>query len=208
MRSRPAVRSVCLGLAALLALAQGCEQSQNRGQKSGADLKAPPAAPFAGRPMGMKDAEGPLDDNAVALKVSGINSAEELNRDAALLDDPSLRQVFESAFRYCFSAKLAQRQYGESIGLAQKIIGARPDFAPAYRVLGYAYFNSQEPSEALNAYLKAVDLDPNYGEAHYALAFMFAMGDVAKGREHYKKAMALGIKDERDLGNRFYHDAQ
>jgi Tfp pilus assembly protein PilF len=83
-------------------------------------------------------------------------------------------------------------------------VTGNPGFAPGYRVLGYAYLNTGKQSQALNAYRKAVDIDPNYGEAHYALAFMYAMGDLAAGTEHFRKAMDLGIPDERDLGSRFY----
>jgi TPR repeat protein len=57
---------------------------------------------------------------------------------------------------------------------------------------------------ALADYKKAVELKPDYGEAHYALAFMYAMGDREKGVEHFKKAMALGVPDERNLGEKFY----
>jgi tetratricopeptide (TPR) repeat protein len=154
----------------------------------------------------MTDAQGPTDGHEVALKAAGLNSAEELNRDLAALDDPNLRESFETAYRRTFSAKIAQRDYPQSLELAQKVIGARPQFAPAYRVLGYAYFNAGQASEALRAYLKAVEINPNYGEAHYALAFMYAMGDVGAGREHFKKALDLGVKDERKLGERFYSD--
>jgi Tfp pilus assembly protein PilF len=57
---------------------------------------------------------------------------------------------------------------------------------------------------ATQHYEKAVELDPDYGEAHYALSFMLTQFDVERGRKHFKKAMELGIPDERNLGPRFY----
>jgi tetratricopeptide (TPR) repeat protein len=163
-------------------------------------------APFMGG--GMRDAEGPMDDHSVALKQTGLNSAAELAKGLEGLTDPELRSAYEMAFRYSFSGRIAQRNYPEAVNLANKVVGGNPNFAPAYRVLGYALFNTNRQNEALAAYQKAVQLDPNYGEAHYALAFMYAMGDRSQGGEHYRKAMELGIPDERDLGGRFYPQAQ
>ena len=99
---------------------------------------------------------------------------------------------------------MALRNYPEAIRMVNRIITERPAYAPAYRVLGYSLFNTGRASEALAAYKQAVHLDPDYGEAHYALALMFAMGDRAVGREHFRKAMALGVNDERNLAEQFY----
>jgi hypothetical protein len=89
------------------------------------------------------------------------------------------------------------------------VLAASPNFAPAYRTLAYVEFNL-DPSNAelpLEHYGKAVELAPEYGEAHYAIAFMCAAtGDRGRGVEHYKRAMALGVPDERGIGQRFYAD--
>jgi len=194
-------------LAAALLVLSGCEKTGTTNDKAGTP---PVAAKPGGQPpmAGMGAPEGPTDGNEVALKLTGSNSAEELNRALARLDDPALKTDFETAYRHTFSFQKAQRNYPYAIELAQKVAAARPDFAPAYRVLGYGFFNTNDQSRALAAYKKAVDIDPNYGEAHYALAFMYALGDLAAGREHFKKAMALGIPDERGLGERFYPETQ
>ena len=39
------------------------------------------------------------------------------------------------------------------------------------------------------------------------MAFMYTMVDLEKGVEHYKKAMALGVPDERNIGPNFYAHA-
>jgi tetratricopeptide (TPR) repeat protein len=57
---------------------------------------------------------------------------------------------------------------------------------------------------AMANYQKAIELKPDYGEAHYALAFMYAMSDLEKGREHLKRALELGVADERNLVDNFY----
>jgi tetratricopeptide (TPR) repeat protein len=188
----------------------GCQKTNtpaansNTPPQGAAQTEMPPNHPPLQGMSGMTDASGPTDDNEIPLKLTGLNSVEELNRGLAKLNDSALKADYEKAFRDSFSAKQAHRNYPESVELANKVIAAHPDFASAYRVLGYALFNTGQPSQSLDAYKKAVEIDPNYGEAHYALAFMYAMGDQASGKEHFRKAMELGIPDERDLGNRFY----
>jgi tetratricopeptide (TPR) repeat protein len=152
----------------------------------------------------MADAEGPTDGHAVALRATGLSSAAEMTRDRARLDTPELREDYEMAFRHAFSAKFGQRNYAESVRRINKVITERPGFAPGYRVLGYALFNMNRATDALAAYQRAVSIDPDYGEAHYALAFLFAMGDKVTGREHFRRAMALGVTDERNLEQQFY----
>lgn len=197
---------------AVLFLVAGCEKAP----KETAQKPAPPPTgqgmppnhpPMGSAPM-MKDLEGPLDDNALPLRQTGLSSAAELNRDRAGLTDYAIQQSYEQAYRFSFCARMAQRDYSQAVDLAGKVVAARPDFAPAYRVLGYALFNTGRAEESLTAYKKALDLNPNYGEVHYALAFLYAQGDLVTGREHFQKAMDLGIPDERNLGTRFYPPTQ
>jgi hypothetical protein len=219
MRLRFAALPLAAGLVIALLAGAGCEKSKKAGTDQAAlpPAGAPPAGapsaspmedPHAGMqgmpPIGMTDAQGPTDGKPVPLKISGSNSVEELTRDLARLSTPAQRELFETAYRDCFSARKAQRDYLQALDLANKLIAEKPDFAPAYRVLGYARLNTGQMTESLNAYLKAVEIDPKYGEAHYALAFLYAMGEPAKGREHFQKAMKLGIKDEQQLGTQFY----
>lgn len=141
---------------------------------------------------------------AIPLKATGISSTEEMMRDRALLDSPRLKDAYEQAFRLAFASQPADRNYPESARLIGSVISERPEFAPAYRVMGYALFNMNRSTEALAAYQRALTINPNYGEAHYALAFLFAMGDREVGREHFKRAMELGVPDERNLEGQFY----
>lgn len=210
-------RVACLILsAALVVQVTGCQKPAQNNQQAQQQQQQqmpeghPPmggGGPMSGGPMsggGMRDAEGPTDGEAVALKLAGMSSAEELKREKEKLADAALQPSFDAAYRMTFSAKMAQRNYPDALKLAEQIISAHPDFAPAYRVLGYAKFNTGDPSGAVEAYRKAVQIDPQYGEAEYALAFMYAMSDQTEGLVHYKRAMELGVKDERDIGVKFY----
>jgi hypothetical protein len=189
-------------LTAALVLAAGCakddvEQARQR----------PESAPQAPPPsMG---SSGPNDGHALALKTTGSNSAAELARDRPKLGDEAAATKFERAFRLTFAADASKRDYVEANRILQEVQASHPEFAPAYRTRGYALFNinAMDPAPSLAEYEKAVALDSEYGEAHYAIAFMCAAtGDLQKGVGHYRKAMALGVADERGIGQRFYAD--
>jgi tetratricopeptide (TPR) repeat protein len=195
---------------ALVVLAMGCggrklpeaKQDQAQGLPEG----HPPMGGSGGAPMmGSLGSEGPTDDNPLPLKLSGINGMEELKKGISYPKSDEARKLYEDGFRKTFTADQTKRDYpGAEIDL-KKAIELEPGFAHAYRALGYAQFNMGfNVQGALDSYTKAVEIDPNYGEAHYALAFMYAMNDLPKGAEHFKKAMELGVKDERGLGERFY----
>lgn len=148
---------------------------------------------------------GPTDDNPLPLKLKGLNSVEELARGEKSTDNAEAAKLFASGFRKTFCADASKRDYAGAVKDLEKAISLDPDYAEAYRALGYAQFNlGFNVDEAMKNYKKAVTLKPDYGEAHYALAFMYAMGDRAKGKEHFDKAMKLGIPDERNLGEQFY----
>ena len=48
-------------------------------------------------------------------------------------------------------------------------------------------------------YEKAIALEPTFGEAHYALAFLCALNDRAAGAKHYKSACEAGVEDTMSL---------
>ncbi len=166
----------------------------------------PPVDGSGGAPMmGSLGSDGPTDDNPLPLKLTGINGVEELKKGNAYPKNEEARKLYEEGYRKTFTADPAKRDYVGAEADLKKAIELEPGYAHAYRALGYAQFNMGfNVQAALDNYMKAVEIDPNYGEAHYALAFMYAMNDLPKGAEHFKKAMELGVQDERNLGERFY----
>jgi tetratricopeptide (TPR) repeat protein len=163
---------------------------------------APGASPHGGMPPGGAPPMAtnvPTDGALVPLKQSGLGSAVELKRELAKLGNEQQAAQFETAFRLTFTADPQKRDYRQAQQILEPLLQAQPRFAPAYRTLAYAEFNMNptDPGLSLQHYEKAVELDPNYGEAHYAIAFMCAAtGELDKGIGHYKKAMALGVQDE------------
>ncbi len=141
----------------------------------------------------------------VPLKLTGIGSKQELDHALQKIEDPAIRAWFERGFRASFSHDKALRRFGEAIPAMEKVLVAMPNFAPAYRVLAYAHFNTGGGmAKATELYEKAVAADPEYGEAHYALSFMLTQSDMARARTHFDKAMALGVPDERNLREQFF----
>jgi tetratricopeptide (TPR) repeat protein len=195
-------------LAAAALTAAGCGGGKLPENKKGETTALPEGHPpinGSAPMMGTLGSEGPTDDNPLPLKLTGLNSAAELKRDMERTDNAEAREAFEEGYRKTFTADPSKRDYAGAVADLEKATTLDPKYAPAYRALGYAQFNMGFNVDAAMAdYTKAVEIDPNYGEAHYALAFMYAMSDKAKGEMHFKKAMELGVPDERNLKEKFY----
>jgi hypothetical protein len=171
-------------------------------QSSPADASTPPAMgslPEGHPPISQAPAGGERP-----LKPTGIGSQAELDRVIAGLSDSALHARFEDGFRRCFTSDQSARDYMGAAAAMNEILAKQPAFAPAMRVLAYAKLNTGDMQGSTDLYRKAVEADPTYGEAHYALAFMLTQMDPVEGRKHFEKAMELGVPDERDLRTKFY----
>lgn len=220
LRMRSSTMTV-LGGALFLVAGCGGKQAPLPGAESGG---APPqgglskeaaiAVPGA-EPSGSHPGPGSSSPSAVAveietgvpipLKMTGIGSKQELDHALAGLDDPQARARFEEGFRLCFSNDRSLRRFVDAVPAMEEVLAKKPGFAPAYRVLAYAHFNINfDMEKATDYYEKAVATDPNYGEAHYALAFMLTQSDTSRARVHFDRAMALGVPDERNLKEQFF----
>lgn len=193
---------------AVAAFVAGCGGKVEKQEQSSQLPEGHPPVGDSSAPMARLGSDAPTDDNPLPLKLTGLNSLEEMKRGMQDTDNAQARADFESGYRKTFTADASKRDYQGAAEDLKKAISLDPNYAEAHRALGYAEFNlGFNVPAAMAEYQKAVELKPDYGEAHYALAFMYAMEgqERAKGLEHYKKAMELGIKDERGLGQRFYN---
>jgi hypothetical protein len=168
-----------------------------------------PPIPAAGAPgnasMGTAAAAGsmtpPTDLAALTLDEA---QATELERALESLPAAS-RSSFETAFRLTFTTARDARNYALAKVKFNEVLEGTPNHAPCYRGLAYVEFNTtMDATKTIDLYDRALALDPNYGEAHYAMAFMLGTGDRAKGEVHFKRAMELGVADGRNLRERFY----
>ncbi len=147
----------------------------------------------------------PAEADALPLKETGSGSLAELARGRAATKNSEAADCFARGFRLTFTSDQEKRNYAAAKELFMRAIALDPNYAEAYRGLAYAEFNLGFNREAALAnYQKAIELKPDYGEAHYALAFLYAMDDLEKGAQHFKRAMELGVPDERNLHDRFY----
>jgi tetratricopeptide (TPR) repeat protein len=200
------------------ALSLGVKDTMQLGaqlEMAAANPESPSEMPAGHPPMGSAAsgapptpaADVPTDGEAIPLKLTGIGSAQELERVSAKLSDPSLKKSLDKAFRYTFTPKTQFRDKAAAKAEYEKVIAADPSCAAAYRGLAYVLFDSGQAEESFTNYQKALAIDPDYGEVHYAIAFIQAGSQHAEGLEHFKRAMALGVPDERKLGERFYTEA-
>lgn len=146
-----------------------------------------------------------VDPATLPLTPTGLGSQKELGRALPKLSEGAERDRFANAFRLTFTTQRDARDYGRAKAELQEIVEAHPELAEAYRALAYCEFNlTMSFPRTISLYERAVELAPDYGEAHYALAFMLGATDPERGATHFARAMELGIDDERNLRDRFY----
>jgi len=163
---------------------------------------------------GLPDGHPPLDEamagpaGGLALPASGPGSVTELSQALASLPDGSLRTLFDESFRLTFTTSRGRRDYARARAGFRRVLDEAPDHAPSFRGLAYVELNTTFDLAATAAlYEKAVDVDPDYAEAHYALAFRLAESDHERGAHHYARALELGLADDQGLGPRYYPEA-
>ena len=87
-----------------------------------------------------------------------------------------------------------------------------PDIPEAHFLLGEIDIFRGRLDEAIRSYRRALEIAPDLSGAHYGLAFLYGsegkmMGVAAKlesGRLHFKRALELGVEDERHLRDQYY----
>ena len=92
-----------------------------------------------------------------------------------------------------------QQQYDQAIASYEKAIKLEPKAAAAYNMMGMAYRfkfqklrNPEFQAKEIEAFKKAIDIDPKYWVALVNLAVThYSMGDKAKSAPLIKKALAL-----------------
>lgn len=178
---------------------------------------ARPADPHGADPHGgmapMRPAMGTTDPAETGvdlpLPLIGAGSIAELRARLALITDQSKHAPLEEAFRKLFTVDRGARDGARAKAILEPL-AADPDPKVAslvLRMLAYVALNSGfDAATATARYEQALALDPDYGEAHYALAFVLAISDLDKGKVHFDKAKSLGVPDTRGLEGQFYKD--
>ena len=158
----------------------------------------PPGHPGSGHGSDM--VAGDVDDHPVPLKKKGLGSADELAGALKRIEGNEQKKQFETGFRLTFSADRSKRDIEGARKAFHEVLKAQPGAAEAYRGLAYvALSDGFNMKECEKHYLRALELKPDYGVVHYALAFFYLGSDQSKGSEHLKKALELKIPDEQGL---------
>ena len=174
----------------------------------------PAGHPAVGDPAGGVPPAGgmgaPVDAETgvpLPLPLVGAGSVAELQGRLKAIADPATKAALEEAFRKTFTVDRQGRDRDRATALLEPLqASADPKVAAlALRTLAYVAINNGfDTATAKDRYEKALALDADYGEAHYALAFVLAMSDRATGKVHFDRAMTLGVPDTRNLGGHFF----
>lgn len=142
------------------------------------------------------------DNGNPPLKKTGMGSAQEMNTEIAKLKnlDQKDKATLEKAFRISFTIAREKRDMKQAKTLFDMVLKKHPANPIAHRALAYiAILNSFQVAQAIREYKLAVKADPTYKEAYYGIASLYLTSNPKTGYPYFKKAMALGAKDEHGL---------
>ena len=98
------------------------------------------------------------------------------------------------------------KRYPEAADLLLQSTQFWPQSAKAFNNLGEVYRRTQEAKKAEQAYLKALEINPKYADAHYNLGAFYdgLMRNPKKAAHHYRKYMELkpASPDTAQIGQR------
>ena len=90
---------------------------------------------------------------------------------------------------------IQKKDYISAIDYLEKAISLKPDYAEAYKNIGYVYNELGEYQKAIENLEKAISLKPDYAEAYCELAVCYKnLGNIEKANEYYEKACSLDSK--------------
>ncbi|MDF1751174.1 MAG: tetratricopeptide repeat protein [Verrucomicrobiales bacterium] len=140
----------------------------------------------------------------IALK--NFDEAQEYLQKAVAIDKSS-GQAFYLLGRTYF----LQEKYDEALSHLQQGIELQPDNAQAHNCVGVIACKKGWVARAERAFVKAISIEPRFGDAHFNLAVLFSthgQGDFEKAKEHYLKARELGVPADASIENYLNHTAQ
>ena len=124
------------------------------------------------------------------FRTQRYDTAQLYLRKAVTIDDQSGLVHYLLGKTFFF-----QNDYDNAIHHLRKGIHFDPDNANCYNYLGLVMLQKGLKDKAENAFRDALFIEPNFGEAHYRLAFLLSKSDQDKFEEvkfHYFKALEFG----------------
>jgi len=114
---------------------------------------------------------------------------------------PKARKEFEKGRQ----SLLAGKDLHDSVEHLQKAIGIAPQFTDAYVLLGMAYLQSNDPTNAKSSLQKALELDPKLAAAHFTLGMVLNAQKDYAGAE---KTLTEGLELSPDSADGHYELAR
>ena len=142
-----------------------------------------------------------LANLAVTQIQAGKLSAAQVALEKALSLKPD--DIFASvnlANVYC-----RQGRFDDSIAILNRVIPANPKNAIAHNYLAIALGKKGDTAKAEESFRQSLAIDPNYANAHFNLAVMYANAEPPSlnlAKKHYEKAKALGAEPDPVLERR------
>jgi len=142
-----------------------------------------------------------LANLAVTQIQSGKLSAAQvaLEKALALKPDDSFASV-NLANVYC-----RQGRFDDSIAILNRVIPADPKNAVAHNYLAIALGKKGDTAKAEESFRASLAINPNYANAHFNLAVMYANAEppsLQLAKKHYEKAKILGAEPDSVLERR------
>jgi tetratricopeptide (TPR) repeat protein len=155
--------------------------------------------------------KGPAAPVAAPSASSGVQRAHELfkqgrAKEALALLRPLLQrkgEVHGDVYALAAACLGAEGEYAEAAQVDRMRCEAEPRNPQAWNSLGYDLFHADDLDNALEAFERAIELEPNRASTYFNLARIAArMGDKSKAIEHFARAVEL----QPDLQDRLDED--
>lgn len=127
-----------------------------------------------------------VNESALSLIQSGrLHEARQVLRNFLSLNDLSPELNYNLAMVSNITGAL-----GEALKYALRAIQLKPDYRDAYDLVGNIFFKVGDFKSSLEAYDKALQIDPKDAMANFNLAFMYSMmNDLSRAEEHLRQAI-------------------
>ena len=130
----------------------------------------------------------------LAAVMALANQAQSADTPAATPVDAELQRA---------RALISQKNWPAAVVVLEPYVVTQPKSADGFNLLGYSYRNLKRLDEALGAYRKALNLDPDHRGAHEYIGMAYLqLGQMDKARQHLSaldKLCRFSCEEFRDL---------
>ena len=166
--------------------------SNNSSVNSSSSLSASPVAFDAYMRGNVKVSSENPDDNQAAIKLFEQSVAADPNFAAAYAE---LSRAYTIKARYVASDADRKKAYEDAEVAVDKALAINPNLAEGHFARGLMLWTPYKrfPHEqAIQSYRRAIELKPNFDEAHHQLGFIYVhIGMLDKGQQEIEKALAI-----------------